>query len=133
MLSGTDLSKPVREAIEDEKVSAYSTFHAIAEAEYILCRSKGRETARAKVESLIQSGTVELVEARSLVHDAALLKCERAIALTDAFTLALAEKIGGLAFFARPEDDLTREERRRPFATRLAFLEDFKRVKPKEA
>jgi len=123
LLSSTETSTRLREAIEEDLVNPYTTFQSLTEAEYILCRGMGREKAREKVEAFIESRAVELVHASELVHEAARLKCARAIALTDCFTIALAEKLDGTAVFARLEDDLSREMKRKPFSTKLAFLE----------
>jgi predicted nucleic acid-binding protein len=123
LLSSTDLSKPVRDAIEQDVVNPYTTFQALTEAEYILCREIGWEKARGKVEGLTESRAIEIVEASELVHETARIKCTRAIALTDCYTIALAEKLNGTAVFVRLEDDLSREMKRKPFSTKLAFLE----------
>ncbi len=123
MLSSTDLSKPLRDAIEGDVVNPYTTFQSLTEAEYILCREIGWEKAKEKVEAFTESRAVELVEASELVHETARLKCARAIALTDCYTIALAEKLDGTAVFARLEDDLSREMKRKSFSTKLAFLE----------
>jgi predicted nucleic acid-binding protein len=123
LLSSTDLSKPVRDAIEQDVVNPYTTFQALTEAEYILCREIGWEKARGKVEGLTESRAIEIVEASELVHETARIKCARAIALTDCYTIALAEKLNGTAVFAHLEDDLSREMKRKPFSTKLALLE----------
>ena len=123
LLSSTDLSKPLRDAIEGDIINPYTTFQSLTEAEYILCREIGWEKAKEKVEGLTESRAIEIVEASELVHETARIKCARAIALTDCYTIALAEKINGTAVFAHLEDDLSREIRRKPFSTKLAFLE----------
>jgi len=122
LLSSTDLSKPLRDAIEGDIVNPYTTFQSLTEAEYILCREIGWEKAKEKVEGLTESRAIEIVEASELVHETARIKCARAIALTDCYTIALAEKLNGTAVFARLEDDLSREMNRKPFSTKLAFL-----------
>jgi len=123
LLSSTDLSKPLRDAIEGDLVNPYTTFQSLTEAEYILCREIGWEKAREKIEGLTESRAIELVEASELVHETARIKCARAIALTDCYTIALAEKLNGTAVFAHLEDDLSREMKRKPFSAKLAFLE----------
>jgi predicted nucleic acid-binding protein len=122
LLSSTDISKPLLDAIEGDTVNPYTTFQALTEAEYILCREIGWEKARGKIEGLTESRAVELVEASELVHEAARIKCARAIALTDCYTIALAEKLDGTALFAHLEDDLSREMKRKPFSINLVFL-----------
>jgi predicted nucleic acid-binding protein len=123
LLSSTGLSKPLRDAIEGDTVNPYTTFQSLIEAEYVLCREKGWEKAREKIDELTESRAVELVEASELVHETARIKCVRAIALTDCYTIALAEKLNGTAVFAHLEDDLSREMKRKPFSTKLVFLE----------
>jgi len=123
LLSGTVASRPLQEAIENNRVSAYTTFLALSEAEYILCREFGEETARQKLDSLIQSKTIDIVEDSFLLHDAAGVKCGRAIALGDCHTIALAQKLKGTALFAHLEEDLDREIRRKPFPVAIAFLQ----------
>src|SRR5437667_4527966 len=114
LLSGTVASRPLQEAIENNRTSAHTSFLALSEAEYILCLELGDETARQKVDNLIQSRTVQILEDSFLLHDAAVVKCGRAIALGDCHTIALAQKLKGTALFAHPED-LDREIRRNPF------------------
>ncbi len=123
LLSGTQAAKPLQEAVENNRVSTHSSYLALSEAEYILCREFGEETARQKLESLIQSRTIEIVEDSLLLHTAATVKCGRAIAIGDCYTIALAQKLNGTALFARPEEDLDREMRRKPFSVPLAFLQ----------
>lgn len=104
-------------------MSPTTTYHALSEAEYILCREFGEETSRQKLDSLIQSRTIEIVEDSFLLHDAARVKCGRAIALGDCYAIALAHKLKGTALFARPEEDLDREIRRKPFLVPIAYLQ----------
>ena len=123
LLSGTAASRPLQEAIENDRISPHTTYLAVSESEYILCRELGEENARQKLDSLIQSRTIEIVEDSFLLHDAARVKCGRAIALGDCYTIALAQKLKGTALFARPEEDLDRERRRKPFPVTIAFLQ----------
>ncbi len=97
------------------------------EAEYILCREHGWELANEKVEKMILSRAVELVEEEQVIHQAARIKCERSIALGDCHTIALAQKLNGTAVFARQEEDLAKEMKRKPFPIRLFFLETRRR------
>lgn len=114
---------PVSKAIEDDTVHPYTSLLALTEAEYILCRDIGWNRAREKVEKLILSRAIEIVEDERILHEAARTKCERSIALGDCYTIALAEKLKGAAVFARQEDDLEKEIRRKPFSIKLVFLE----------
>ncbi len=104
-------------------MSPHTTYLALSEAEYILCRESGEETARKKLDNLVQSRTIEIVEDGLLLHDAARVKCGRAIAFGDCYTIALAQRLVGTALFAHPEEDLNREIRRKPFPVPVAFLQ----------
>ncbi len=112
-------------------MSPHTTYLALSEAEYILCRGLGEEASRQKLDSLIQSRTIEVVEDSFLLHDAARLKCDRAIALGDCYTIALAQRLEGTALFARPEEDLDRESKRKHFAVAIAFLQSDRKAPKK--
>ena len=114
---------PVQEAIENDKMRPHTTYLALSEAEYILCRQFGEETARQKIDNLIQSRTIEMVDDSFLLHDAARVKCDRAIALGDCYTIALAQKLEGTALFAHREEDLDRENRKNRFSVPIAYLQ----------
>ncbi len=101
----------------------HTTYLALSETEYILCRQFGEDTARRKTDNLIQSRTIEIVDDSFLLHDAARIKCGRAIALGDCYTIALAQKLKGTALFAHPEEDLDRENRKKRFPVPIAFLQ----------
>ncbi len=109
--------------MEEDRVHPYTTYPAMVEAEYILCRNLGWERAREKVENLMLSRALEIVEEERILHEAGRMKCERAIALGDCHTLVVAEQLKGTAVFAHREDDLAREIRRKPFPVKLIFLE----------
>jgi predicted nucleic acid-binding protein len=123
LLSGSAASRPLQAAIENDEVSPHTTYLALSESEYILCRELGEDNARQKIDNLVQSRTIEIVEDSFLLHEAARVKCGRAIALGDCYTIALAQKLKGTALFAHPEEDLDRERRRKPFPVTIAFLQ----------
>jgi predicted nucleic acid-binding protein len=129
LLSGTTASRPLQAAIENDEVNPHTTYLALSESEYILCRELGEDNARQKIDNLVQSRTIGIVEDSFLLHEAARVKCGRAIALEDCYTIALAQKLKGTAFFASPEEDLDRERRRKPFPVTIAFLQ-FDRKSP---
>ncbi len=66
----------------------------------------------------------------SILHEVARMKCERAIALGDCHTLAAAAKLNGTALFARAEEDLVKEMKRKPFSVKLMFLESHDLPRP---
>jgi predicted nucleic acid-binding protein len=123
LLSGTTASRPLQAAIENDEVNPHTTYLALSESEYILCRELGEDNARQKIDNLVQSRTIGIVEDSFLLHEAARVKCGRAIALEDCYTIALAQKLKGTALFASPEEDLDRERRRKPFPVTIAFLQ----------
>jgi len=130
LLSGTPLSKTITATIEDDTIIPYTSRIALTEAEYILCRKQGLDKARDRLEKLIQSRVIEIVEDDQLFLEAAKTKCARSIALGDCFTLALAEKIRGAALFTRQEDDLEVEMLRKPFSQKIHFLEPRPEINP---
>jgi len=54
---------------------------------------------------------------------AAEIKCERALALGDCYTLANAKVTASIALFAFREEDLDREIKRKPFDVDVEFVE----------
>ncbi len=72
---------------------------------------------------MLLSRALEVVEEEQIFHQAARMKCERSIALVDCHTIALAQKLKATAVFARQEEDLAKEMKRKPFPVKLFFLE----------
>jgi hypothetical protein len=66
---------------------------------------------------------LEIVGEDSILHEVGGMKCERALSLGDCHTLAVATKLNGTALFARAEDDLAREMKKKTFSVKLMFLE----------
>ncbi len=120
LLSGTTLGMVVLDSIW--KLELYTTPINICEAEYVLCRIVGFEKSRGKIEALVKSNFVSIVPAEEVIHRAALIKCQRAVALPDCFTIALAEHLNVRAMFAYPEKELLREIERKPFDVEILFL-----------
>ena len=118
--------KKLKEALEKEAVEAWTTELAITELRYILCRKLGWDESNSRASKLIESGYIKVENTPRLVIVAAQLKCCRAISLPDCLTIVLAQEIGGMAVFARTEQDLTLEMQREPFKTAIIFLEDNK-------
>ena len=116
----------LKQALEKEAVEAWTTELAVTELRYILCRKLGWAESSRRVNKLLESGYLKVESTRKLANAAAKLKCCRAISLPDCFTIALAQKIGGNALFARTEQDLTTEMQREPFKATVIFLEQEK-------
>ena len=125
MLLGTPLGRAISESLlSDSPIIAYSSHFNLTEVEYILCRRLGRESARSKVDNLVRSNYIILTDAESLCATAAEIKCERALALGDCYTLANAKVTASIALFAFREEDLDREIKRKPFDVDVEFVED---------
>jgi len=118
------LGQKLKNALESDMVEAWTTELAIAELKYILCRKLGWQESNERVNKLLASGYVKTEDTLTLINEASKTKCKRAISLPDCFTLALAQKIGGNALFARKEQDLTNEMKRKPFEVNILFLDD---------
>jgi len=102
---------------------------AVTELLYIICRKSSMEKALEKFNYLKLSGYINIVSINELIESAAELKCSRALALADCFTLALARKYSGRALFAKAEDELLREIKREAFDVDIIFVLDSKIVK----
>jgi predicted nucleic acid-binding protein len=114
----------LKKALETDLVEAWTTELAIAELKYVLCRKLGWLESSERVNKLLASGYIKVEDTLTLTDEASQTKCERAISLPDCFTLALAHKIAGDALFARKEQDLTTEIRRKPFGINIIFLDE---------
>lgn len=124
MLLSSDLGGIVTEALIAESAEAHLSEVNLSEAEYILCRKLGWETAESKVDNLRRSNYVLVVDTEQVSKIAARIKCERALALGDCYALATAKATGSKALFAFREEELQREMKRRSFDVQLIFLED---------
>jgi len=124
LLSSTKRGKIVKEKLKSGEVFAFTTELDIAEALYILCRKIGFNNALIKINALNRSGYIEVFEISPLIETAALYKCNRAIALSDCFTLSLAKYLSLPVLFARKEKELLREIEKEPFDVEILFLEE---------
>jgi predicted nucleic acid-binding protein len=115
LLSGSLLS--------DSPITAYTSHFNLSEVEYILCRMLGRTQARSKVDNLVRSNYINLTDADRLYAKAAEIKCERALALGDCYTMANAKVTNSAALFAFQEEELSREIEKKPFDVEIRFME----------
>ena len=60
---------------------------------------------------------------QKLYANAAEIKCERALALGDCYTIANAKVTGSIALFAFQEEELKSEMERKPFDVEILFIE----------
>lgn len=114
--------------LSDSPITAYTCHFNLSEAEYILCRMLGRTQARSKVDNLVRSNYINLTDAGRLYANAAEIKCERALALGDCYTIANAKVTGSTALFAFREEELNREIKRKPFDVEIKFVEGLPRT-----
>jgi len=128
MLLGTPAGSIFLEPLLLSAITANTCHLNLSEAEYVLCRILGRTQARSKVDNLVRSNYINLTDAGRLYAKAAEIKCERALALGDCYTIANAEVTGSIAFFAFREEELKREMERKPFDVEIRFTEGLPRT-----
>jgi predicted nucleic acid-binding protein len=124
MLLGTAVGSMMSNSLLSDSITAHTCHFNLSEAEYILCRRLGPEPARSKVDSLIRSNYLNITDAEKLYAKAAEIKCERALALGDCYTIANAKVTNSAALFAFGEEELRREMERKPFDVQIKFIED---------
>jgi predicted nucleic acid-binding protein len=125
MASGSKLGGMAYDILVKEGLYAITTELNIAELKYILCRRVSWRSSLEKVNKLLQSGYVEVLPVSLFEDHAALLKCNRAISIIDCFTISAGEVLGVRTLFAKHEEELDRELRKKPFGTEILFLEDW--------
>jgi len=125
MVFSSEMGKEVVKLLINDIVFAYTTEIALTELEYILCRRIGMREARDKVNKLLKSGYVNVIETSKLRELAAEYRCRRAISLADSFLLALSKYLKIPALFARREKELIKEMEREAFDVMILFLEDY--------
>jgi predicted nucleic acid-binding protein len=104
-----------------KKNDSYLTHVTIIEMYYILCRKIDPDFAGKKINDLISSGYVTLLEIDPF--EVGLMKCKRNLSLADCHVLALANKIKGTAVFKK-ETELEDEIAKAPFTVSIKFIEE---------
>lgn len=122
LATGDEISSSIRDRIKRNEVRAVTHELALTEMTYMLCRNLGWDTAAAKLEYLKNSGFILVDETSELIKDAAMLKCERALALPDCFTLAVAKRYQCKALFVKMEEELKKELSRKSIGVDISFL-----------
>ncbi|MHA1283631.1 MAG: PIN domain-containing protein [Promethearchaeota archaeon] len=117
------MSEKLKELLNSEW-EGYCTEMAIVETYYILCRKTSFNIAKNKIESLIESNIIEIVEINDLVEIAVKLKCNRAISIADCFTIALAKFLNGKAIFFKKELELEKTMEIKPFDIEIIFFKE---------
>jgi predicted nucleic acid-binding protein len=130
MLLGTLIGRMFSDSLlSDSPITAYTCHFNLSEAEYILCRMLGRTQARSKVDNLVRSNYINLTDVAKLYANAAEIKCERALALGDCYTIANAKVTSSTALFAFQEEELKREMEKKPFDVEIRFIEGLPRTR----
>ena len=130
MLLGTSVGRTFSGSLlSDSPITAYTSYFNLSEAEYILCRMLGRTQARSKVDNLVRSNYINLTDVAKLYANAAEIKCERALALGDCYTIANAKATSSIALFAFQEEELKREMEKKPFDVEIRFIEGLPRTR----
>ncbi len=126
---GEELGAKAKEIIFQPGRSTYTHHLAIAETFYILCRQKGEHFARDTLDTLAKSRYVAVRESLELDHSAGEYKCSRNISLADSYLLALARQTESAALFARHEEELDEEQKRKSFDVKIVYLEELLKVR----
>jgi len=117
----TTLGQKFKEKIVEGRISIYISETAVSEIFYVLCRQKGFQEAKKKIDMVFDGA--EVIEGREIQMIAGKYKCERAISLSDCFTMAVSKSMGYPALF-KEEEEITKEIKRKAFDVDLFFLED---------
>lgn len=126
-LLGEDLGRAARDMILFREKPVHFSGVAVSELFYVLCRKRGGRFAREAVETILRSGRVSVASSNEIDIEAGGYKCARSVSLADCYVLAVAKVLKGTAVFARREDEMNREARRKPFDVDVVFLEESKR------
>jgi predicted nucleic acid-binding protein len=123
ILEATPTGAALLEAIVNGSMKPHASLVNIAETEYVLCRKVGHASAARRIDSLLASGYLSIEDGSSIHRAAAAVKCSRAIALADCYTLAVAEANSAKPVFAHRAEDLLKESGRKPFPIPPVFLD----------
>ncbi len=116
----TILGQKFKEKIVEGRISIYISETVVSEIFYVLCRRKGYQEAKKKID-MVLDGT-EVIEGREIQMIAGNYKCERAISLSDCFTIAVSKSMGLPALF-KEEEEIRQEINKKAFDVELYFLE----------
>ena len=85
---------------------------------------RGEKTAIAATRLLRSISNLVIDYSEDIIDQSGSLKCNRAISLADCMCIALATKYNCSALFARKEQEIDRELRRKQFDAPLVFLSE---------
>ena len=123
LFSGSQSGNLVKEALIDGSVRAITTELNITELRYILCRKIGWAKAKESVEHLLNSGYLKVLNIEGFAEHASRIKCDRSLSLVDSFAIAAGEELKLDVLFAKREEELGREARKKAFNIKIVFLE----------
>jgi uncharacterized protein len=113
-----------KELLESGKVRAFANEINIAELTYLICRKVGKEKSEQAIKDLLESGYISVSSFAEHAQNAADMKCERSLAFSDCFVLAMGEAMKIPVLFASRERELMKEISKEPFKTSILFLPD---------
>jgi hypothetical protein len=108
--------------IRRRSIKAYCSELGLTEMMYMTCRGKGWTEAVQKRDDLLNSNLISVEPTSKLLTEAAQTKCGRALSLQDCFTIALARVLHCEAVFAKPESELSRAMKKKPFDIPISYL-----------
>ena len=98
LLSGEPGSEVTEDVLTEPGSTCYAHFINLAEVYYIFHRRGGAAVAESAVQDLLEAGIVAREDSDvAFWKDAAMIKGVHAVALPDAFCLALSRRLGGTA------------------------------------
>jgi len=125
---GEDLGRIAQEYVFDaEGKDILHSRLCIAELFYIICRRRGSKMADEYTRAYLNAEYSRLANSDAVDMAAGAYKCERTISLADCYVIATAKLQHATAVFARHENDLDEEIRRKPFDVSILFLEDLRK------
>jgi predicted nucleic acid-binding protein len=117
------LSIEVQDNVRSGQVQPLTGELNVTELGYILCRSLGSERSARSVELLRKAKEIRILSSASFLDRAAEMKCTRSISLVDCVTLAMGESLNVPVLFAKCENELKIEMKKKSFKTKLLFME----------
>lgn len=108
ILAGNKIVEELVNSIVTGTAEAYAVRHSLTEALYVGCRLWGWEKALQRIELLIESRTITIIEDELVWNYAATCKCMIPVSIGDCYTLAAAKKYNLIPLFLKPEKELVK-------------------------
>ena len=103
ILAGNKLTMGLVDSIVACDIEAYAVRLGLTEALYVTCRLWGWDKALQRMQILIDSGTITIIEDDQVWNYAANCKCKIPVSLGDCYTLATAKKYNLKPLFLKSE------------------------------